>query len=153
MFKIAIIRAIPVTLFTTAHDPLVRAVFLVLCLSGIILGAFNILSKRPDGWNQFVKAAVYGIGAAVITASIADDRVQADALVARLEEFKQQAGSYPEKLDDLVPRMLPNIRSIGLGRPIYGKQADSYMLTYRNAWESSCAYQPATHGWTCGELR
>lgn len=153
LLKVAMIRAIPVALFVTIHDPLVRAVLLVLCLLSVIQGVFKILSKSADGWKGFVKAAVYGIGAVAITAGIANDRAQADALVSKIEEYKQQHGSYPERLDDLVPKILSSIQSIGLGRPIYGKEADTYQVMYRDAWESICTYRPARGAWTCGGMR
>jgi hypothetical protein len=153
LLKIATIRAIPVTLFVTIHDPLVRVVLLALCVLAVILGIFNILSKRSDGLKEFAKAAVYAIGATAITVGIANDRAQADVLVSKLEEYKQQQGSYPERLDDLVPNTLPNISSIGLGRPIYGKEADSYLLAYRVSWENNCSYRPASGSWTCRGMR
>lgn len=160
LVRIAIIRAVPVAALASIHDPLVRTMLFALCLYGFVLGAFILLSKmgyvtvrskRPDIWKSFfVKAAVYGAGAVLVTVGIAADLAQADSFVRKLEEYKQKQGSYPDKLADMVPQVMPSIPSIGLGRLRYLKEANSYTLSYGVAWERTCTYRSTNSAWTCG---
>ena len=60
-----------------------------------------------------IKAAIYGVAAVIAffiqDAAQLDDRAQGDLLVGKLQQYKQSHNSYPEKLQELVPSLLPQI--------------------------------------------
>lgn len=150
LFTIFISRAIPAFLIATAlHDYMFGAALGMLCAAGVLMGVINIRSKPAYGLSHLVRAASYGIAAVIVYVGISSDRSQVDTVVAKLGEYKRLHGDYPNRLDALVPALLPEIPKVGLMKFIYVKEQNSYRLIYRPSVAGPCSYKPERGEWTC----
>lgn len=150
LFTIFISRAIPAFLIANAlHDFIFGAVLGMLCAAGVLMGITNIRSKPAYGLSHLVRAASYGIAAVIVYVGISNDRSQVDTVVAKLGEYKRLHGDYPERLDALVPALLPEIPKVGLMKFIYAKEQNSYRLSYRPSVAGPCSYTPERGKWKC----
>jgi len=150
LFTIFISRAIPAAFIAFAlHDPMIGAVLGILCAAGVLMGVTNIRSKPAYGLSHLVRAASYGVAAIIVYVGIANDQRQVDMLVAKLGEYKRLHGDYPERLDALVPALMPEIPKVGLMKFIYAKENNSYWLSYRPSVAGPCSYRPEAGSWKC----
>lgn len=149
LFKIAVSRAILVTPFIIVHDPVINWVLGILCAVGVVIGVATIRSKPAYGLTHLIKAAVYGIATVMAVTAMSNDQAQASMVVSKLEMYKLQHGGYPERLDALVPALLPEIPKVGLMKFLYTKEEKSYQLTYRPSVAGPCSYRPEAGSWKC----
>jgi hypothetical protein len=138
---VVVSRGFLATCLAAVPDPMI--IFLLGTLAGIALVVAGI-GKSTDARVRLVKAAIYGVAAMVVYIHVADDRNQVDVLAGKLEEYRRQHGEYPEKLDAMVPALLPAIPKPGLGPLLYNRKPDSnsYWLSYRMSADGRCSYTP-----------
>ena len=75
---------------------------------------------------------------------------EAAPIISALELYKNERGSYPESLDDLIPKYIPEMPSRNF---FYVIEKDTYILAfkYEGPGVNSCAYSPGK-GWDCTGL-
>lgn len=138
---IVISRGFLATCLAAVPDPMM--IFLLGTLAGVAL-LMAVMGKPTDARVRLVKAAIYGVAAMIVYIHVADNQNQVGVLAGKLEEYKRQHGEYPEKLDALVPALLPVIQKPGLGPLLYTRKPDSssYSLYYRTSVYRRCSYTP-----------
>lgn len=107
----------------------------------VLMAAVRMRGKLAVAGAHLVAAAIYGAAAATVQLSSANVRNDADLIISKLEEYKKQHGSYPDRLDALVPALLPAIPKPGPTGFLYGKSEDSYNLHHRSV-AKNCSYGP-----------
>jgi hypothetical protein len=93
-------------------------------LAGFVLAAYKTEKKQFDGW--FVTAVacllisltgipylILGKGYDPRKEGVRKIQKRGDVIIAALERFRKDTGSYPDRLDALVPKYLPEIPSTG----------------------------------------
>ncbi|MCK9388681.1 MAG: hypothetical protein M0Q22_09875 [Sulfuritalea sp.] len=145
---IVISRGLLAVILASVHDPLVIAFLGFLCVVGL-LGAVIWRTQAVTWRAQLIKAVIYGMAAVYAYGALMNDRANADILVAKLAEYKLQHGSYPEKLDALVPALLPEIPTAGFVGFKYVRDQDAYRLYYRPSVAGPCFNSPTIKGWKC----
>jgi hypothetical protein len=108
----------------------------------VLMAAVRVRGKRAVAISHLVAAAIYGMAVATIQFSSTTVPKDADMIVRKLEEYRKQYGNYPDRLDALVPAMLPAIPKPGPSGFIYSKSQDSYTLYHRSVAET-CSYRPS----------
>lgn len=108
----------------------------------VLMAAMRMRGKPAVAVSHLVAAAIY-IGVAVAATQYFSIKVKndADIIANKLEEYKQQVGDYPDRLDALVPAMLPEIPKPRPTGFLYFKSEDSYTLYYRTL-SKTCFYRP-----------
>ena len=107
--------------------------FLVMWCLGAM--ALSLRSKYALVRNQRLRNLAVYLSAAVVvgvvhayTIDIAHSR--GEALVAAIKMFRAEKGTYPESLDDLVPKHFDRIPTAAYGRFFYSKNAQSGPLFF-----------------------
>lgn len=75
-----------------------------------------------------------------------------EPVIAALEKFKADHGSYPEKLTELVPDYLPESPTMPDGLEYsYSSTGDGYAFSfhYRGPGLNTCTYTPEEKEWKC----
>lgn len=145
---IVVSRGILVTPFILLHDLI--TIWPLGIMSGIAL-IMAVSGKPAAARARFAKAVVYGTAAIAISSNISKGQSETDLLVSKLEEYKRQHGVYPERLDAMVPALLPGIPKVGLMSFQYNKKeyTSSYRLSYRPSIAGLCSYTPESGKWKC----
>lgn len=145
---VVVSRGILVTPFILLHDLI--TIWPLGIMSGIAL-IMAVTGKPAAARARFAKAVVYGTAAIAISFNISKSQNETDLLVSKLEEYKRQHGVYPERLDAMVPALLPAIPKVGSMSFQYKRKEDtsSYRLSYRPSIAGPCSYTPESGKWKC----
>lgn len=148
IIPIVVSRGILVTPFILLHDLI--TIWPLGIMSGIAL-IMAVSGKPAAARARFAKAVVYGTAAIAISSNISKSQNETDLLVSKLEEYKRQHGVYPERLDAMVPTLLPAIPKVGSMSFQYNRKEDtsSYRLSYRPSIAGPCSYTPERGKWKC----
>ena len=115
-------------------------------LLGVMAGAallMAVIGKRAIARVRLIKFAIYGAAAILAYVHMSGELSKVDVLAGKLEEYKRRYGDYPEKLDAMIPELMPSIPKLGLGL-FYSRENDSksYSWSYRRSARSLCNYTP-----------
>lgn len=148
IMQVVISRGAIAALLIVLHDPMTTGLLAIMAGIAFVMA---VSGKPAATRTRFAKAAIYGVAAMAIYFYVSHDRSQGDMLVSKLEEYKRQHGAYPERLDALVPELLPEIPKLGLIGFMYARQegANSYSLMYRPSTVGPCSYTPERGKWSC----
>lgn len=130
----------------------------LLILMALVAGIFLLRARRQgmaDGARAGrIKALIYGLASlaavGLFVTRQAEDRKNGDALVAAIEQFKAQRGSYPGRLEELVPGQFKEIPRPHHGPYLYLNEAGSWRLLYVFLPPGGkCAYGSGERAWQC----
>ncbi len=123
---------------------------ILVLLLGVMAGAallMAVIGTRTTARVRMIKFAIYGAAAILayvhMSGELSKADVEVDVLAGKLEEYKRRYGVYPEKLDAMIPELIPSIPKPGLGL-FYSREngSKSYSLSYRRSARSLCNYTP-----------
>lgn len=148
LIPVVISRGVLAALLTALHDPIMISLLVLMAVIALVMA---VSGKSAATRARLVKAAIYGAAAIVVYIHVSNDRSQADMLVSKLEEYKRQHGVYPERLDTMIPALLPAIPKSGTQGFKYAIREgySSYWLTYKPSVAGPCSYTPERGEWTC----
>jgi hypothetical protein len=82
---------------------------------------------------------------------------KAEPVIAALEQFHKDHGSYPRKIQELFPRYIADQHALGVGSFSYSKQGPDYVLMYDYVSGfaiyrgiNQCVYYSKKKKWECG---
>ena len=149
LIPVVISRGILAALLIVLHGPMTMGPLVLMVGIALVMA----VSGKPVATRaRFAKAAIYGLATIAVYVYVSHDRSQGDMLVSKLEEYKRQHGAYPERLDAMVPALLPAIPKPGLkGGFQYARQEGSgaYRLSYSPSVAGPCSYAPESGKWKC----
>jgi len=129
----------------------IACVYALVCM---VLATRDPIEGRRSGLFRFTAGALLLVaifGSSRIAATLqrtARDHTALDVLVA-LEKFKQERGTYPETLDELVPDYVAEVPRPAIGlirdeddRFAYSNYGDSYALEFASVLWVQCQYSP-----------
>lgn len=157
IYKIVIGRTVLAALIVLIGDWVAAPLLGFIAVAGLIMSLLN-LKRNPSAVRVgIIKTAIYGTAAVVALifhgSMQSQDREQAEMLVRKLEQYKQEHRAYPEKLAALTPALLPKIPRSRYGPYMYSLESDgSFRMTYVDLPPGGkCSYSsgsPGT-GWEC----
>ena len=109
-----------------------------------------------NGRRLVVYGAVFALSSVVYGANAGMVRDSAGAIIAALGEYRDQSGSYPERLSDLVPGNLPEMPSAAPLLVVdrwfrYRRSERGFELSYESGFLVERVYDSSTGTWSARE--
>lgn len=157
LYRIVIGRIILAAFIILIGDWVAAPLLGSIAIAGLLLSLLDLKRKPSAVRVGIIKSAIYGtaaVGALIFHGSMqSQDREQAEMLVRKLEQYKQEHRAYPEKLAALTPALLPQIPRSRFGPYMYSLESDgSFRMTYVDLPPGGkCSYSSGSQGkgWQC----
>lgn len=129
---------------------LLLILFFISSVLTLLLFFIELIIAKKNGIAKYALiiplACVIGFagGIAVSKIQINLSKKTAEPIIAALEEYKENTGSYPESLKELTPLYIdriPTSQMAWFDEPYYyKKEGNNYELSFRSGNEESCFY-------------
>jgi hypothetical protein len=116
----------------------------------------DVLRPQATGYSTTVKRALLVFLAALAAAACDVTWSEGDAptalkMIAAVEQYQKDKGTYPESLEALVPRYVPELpaaQRAEQNRPyFYRREDDGFVLSYVIGFNARRVYRSKTRSW------